>query len=449
MDVKEIPLNLIKIEGRFREDLGDLDELARSIGEYGLLQPVTLDTDYRLLAGGRRYYAVKMAGLDTIPAILRPVSGDADRREIELIENIHRKDFTWIERARLEKEIYTLKGTYRAAAEVLDVTHPQVIRQVKLANAAELFPEIAEQKTEGDAWKLLKKLEESVVVKELMKRAEEQEATRISEASNGGELTEEEARETAPIKWADSHYEIYDAIEGLRECHRAICDFAEVDPPYAIDLTNLKRGSEEATSTVKAYTEISKEDYPQFLKDVSEEVFSILQMHSFCVWWFGPSQYANVLYALQEAGFQVNEVPAIWDKGNQGQTQSPDTNLANCYEMFFVARKGRPVIRTPGRSNVFRFNPVVSNRKIHTTERPVDLIEELLKTFASPGQRVLCPFLGSGNTLRACYKSQMVGFGWDLNQDIKNRFLLRVQEDVDAGKKGAVAGGEASDPQYE
>lgn len=439
MKTQEIPIASIKVEGRYREDYGDLEELRESIEKFGLLQPITLDEDMRLLAGGRRYYACRLAGLDTIPAILRPVTRDEDRLEIELIENIHRKDLTWQERAHLEAKIYELKGTYRSAAETLGTDHTAVVRRVQLVEAMELIPEIKEQKTQADAWKMLSKVKESIVVGELRKRAETEQEAAVARLIEEGEyekpegIPEEKLREVALLKYADQHYVLGDALEGMRQEVPESFSFAEVDPPYGIDLKRLKKGSESKTSTVQHYTEVPLEEYDDFLREAAKGAYRLLHEHSFCIWWFGPSRYDMVLRALRAASFEVNEVPAIWYKGNQGQTQSPDTNLANCYETFFVCRKGRPVLQTPGRSNVFSSPPEPARDKYHATQRPWGLMVQILQTFAAPTQRVLIPFLGSGVTLRACYTLGMTGKGWDKERGVKDRFLLKVQEDKDAG----------------
>ena len=54
-------------------------------------------------------------------------------------------------------------------------------------------------------------------------------------------------------------------------------------------------------------------------------------------------------------------------------------------------------------------------------------MEEILKLTCFPGSTVLVPFLGSGVTLRAAYKTGHVGFGWDLSQVHKAKFLKKVQ----------------------
>lgn len=151
------------------------------------------------------------------------------------------------------------------------------------------------------------------------------------------------------------------------------------------------------------------------------------------VWWFGITHYQTTLDAIREAGFRVSDVPAIWYKGKGGQTNHPDINLANSYETFFVACKGRGNILRPGRSNVFDFAPIPHQSKYHPTQKPVDLYMEILETFALPSALVCVPFLGSGAMLRAAYRYGTVGYGWDHSDEYKTGFLHAVQEDLQAG----------------
>ena len=77
-----------------------LNELAASIRELGVVQPLTLrlldDGDYQIIAGERRWRAAKMAGLDSVPAYVRTAS-DSELTEMALIENIQREDLNAIE----------------------------------------------------------------------------------------------------------------------------------------------------------------------------------------------------------------------------------------------------------------------------------------------------------------------------------------------------------------
>jgi ParB family chromosome partitioning protein len=98
-----IPLSMIEANPEQpRANLGNIEELASSIREKGVLEPILVRqisaNDYQIISGERRFRAALMAGLDEIPAIELDVD-DKEQVEIALIENIQRKDLTPFEEA--------------------------------------------------------------------------------------------------------------------------------------------------------------------------------------------------------------------------------------------------------------------------------------------------------------------------------------------------------------
>ena len=189
----------------------------------------------------------------------------------------------------------------------------------------------------------------------------------------------------------------------------------------------MKRGS--GINYGETYDEIGADSYNWFLGKLTQLLYDVAAKDSWLVFWYGPSWHNEVKAALKEAGWQVDDIPAIWNKGH-GQTNMPDRYLARSYEPFFIARKGDPVLRSRGRSNVFDYKPVSPSNKYHATERPMPLIRDLIQTFMVSGI-ALVPFLGSGKTLRALYKESKVGFGFDISDSYKDRFLVEVERDID------------------
>ena len=109
-DIVQIPLGEIRpnpYQPRKNFDKEALDELATSIRNYGVFQPIIVKKSikgYDLVAGERRLRASKLAGLETIPAIVKEFSDD-DMREIALLENLQRENLTSIELAWAYKGI--------------------------------------------------------------------------------------------------------------------------------------------------------------------------------------------------------------------------------------------------------------------------------------------------------------------------------------------------------
>ena len=110
IDLKKIVSNPYQPRKIFDEEA--LEELATSIKEYGVVQPIIVKktlSGYELVAGERRTKAARMAGLSEIPAIIKDFNDD-EMMEIALIENIQREDLNPIEEAVSFDNIIRLKG---------------------------------------------------------------------------------------------------------------------------------------------------------------------------------------------------------------------------------------------------------------------------------------------------------------------------------------------------
>jgi len=115
---------------RLAFDDGQLGELAASIAVHGILQPIVVrslaDGTYQLIAGERRLRAARIAGLTTIPAVVRDDSGAETSLELALIENLQREDLNPIETAL----------AYRELIDRFGMTHDAVARQVGKSRVA-------------------------------------------------------------------------------------------------------------------------------------------------------------------------------------------------------------------------------------------------------------------------------------------------------------------------
>lgn len=151
--VRELPLgeiapNPYQPRTQFNDEA--IKELAASIKATGVLQPVLVRHDvvagFQLVAGERRLRAATIAGLQTIPAIVRDVS-DREMMELALVENIQREDLSPIEEAK----------AYRTLSDKLGLTHDQIServgkQRVSITNALRLLtlpPEVQDMVSRG------------------------------------------------------------------------------------------------------------------------------------------------------------------------------------------------------------------------------------------------------------------------------------------------------------
>jgi ParB family chromosome partitioning protein len=130
--LERIPVDAIRPnprQPRTSLDEQSLVELAESIKVHGILQPVLVrplaGTGYELIAGERRWRAAQLAGLDRIPAIVRP-SEDSERLELALIENMARSDLSPVQAAQ----------ACAALVEELELTKEEVGRRVGRSRVA-------------------------------------------------------------------------------------------------------------------------------------------------------------------------------------------------------------------------------------------------------------------------------------------------------------------------
>lgn len=90
----QVMINSIKVPDRVRKDLGNLEPLMESLTRCGQLNPITVSRDLELIAGHRRLTAAQRLGWKMIDAVVVDGLSEERRLEMELEENIYRKDFT-------------------------------------------------------------------------------------------------------------------------------------------------------------------------------------------------------------------------------------------------------------------------------------------------------------------------------------------------------------------
>ncbi len=148
-----------------------LEELASSIKEHGVFQPIIVKPSikgYEIIAGERRVKASLLAGLTEIPAIVREFN-DAEMMEIALLENLQREDLTCIEEANAYKKIAdTLNITQEELAKRVGKSRSYVTNTLGLLKLPEETQNLINEKkiSMGHA-KILSKLEDKYQIKEL------------------------------------------------------------------------------------------------------------------------------------------------------------------------------------------------------------------------------------------------------------------------------------------
>ena len=443
--VQEIAIGDIEVGERFRKDLGDISALADSIRKDGLIQPIAVcnnegEVPFRLIAGGRRFSAIlhiaqKNGGKKTVSCrIYEDAMPEIQLRVLEFAENLYRKDMTWQEECNLKEHIHDLQqrihGIKTSTApnatgwsltdlsKMTGKSKGSLSGDISMAKIMKDTPSIDWDKfsTKHDAQKAMKHAKKIVTQTIEAKVAKETIGT-------GDSLKK---------KLIDS-YHIKDFLKGVKKIGDSTMDFIEIDPPYGIDLEKQKKDY-----NYSGYNEVPVDMYKPFMQNVFKESFRVLKPNKWMICWFGPEPWFESIHNwIIEAGFKNRRMPAMWLKGEpdenmqttiSAQNKQPSRSLANGYEMFFMAKKGIPELEIPGAVNVFGHKPIPGQHKVHPTERPIPLITDILTTFTSAGSNVLVPFAGSGNTLIAAAKSNMVPVGFDLTEEFFESYIIKIHK---------------------
>jgi DNA modification methylase len=425
MKVDIISVEKITVGERFRKDHGDITSLGGSMKQHGQLQTVAVkekpDGSYDLLAGGRRIAAAKQEGIQEIAVMIFPEGiSDLEARCIELSENFDRKDLEFHENLRLTAEIHRLMQEVhgpkistspnapgwgmKETGQLLGKDKGVISREVNLAKMYEADPEaFSDCKNKYEMEKKVGRMAKQLAVKEMAQKVESRGLGKRKQDLADGFI-------------------VNDFFEGARGLPKESFNLVEVDPPYGIRLKEQKKGYIYGDS----YNEISSSDYKDFLGRLLRSCYSLMAQHSWIILWYGQEPWQETAFQeLLKAGFDCDRMFGAWIKPT-GQTMQPSYHLANTIECFYYARKGSPSIAKQGRPNAFHFSPVSPEQKVHPTERPKELMSEVLSTFGYPGNRVLVPCCGSGVTMLAAYELGMQPIGFELSKEYRDSFLVKV-----------------------
>ena len=142
-NILQIPIDEIipnRFQPRLQFDDRGLEELASSIKQHGIIQPLVLrrvDDKYEIIAGERRYKAAKIAGLTTVPAVIANID-DNKSAEVAIVENVQRRDLSPIEEARSYKNLLD-KGylTQSELAKKMGLSQSAIANKLRLLNLDE------------------------------------------------------------------------------------------------------------------------------------------------------------------------------------------------------------------------------------------------------------------------------------------------------------------------
>jgi site-specific DNA-methyltransferase (adenine-specific) len=411
---------------RIRKELGEIDKLAESIKKFGQLQPVVINHNNELIAGGRRLAACMIADLPVRVCYVDAVDHML-MREMELEENVQRKALTVGEALLAEAELHNFKQELHGealpgvtkegekqgwgvadTAALLGKSKASVAEDLVLAAALKIMPELGKLETKNEIKSVLKNME------------------KVSQQMDG--LLKYEAT----IKEAKEFVIVNRPMEGhIAGMANGSIDTILTDPPYGLDIFEVamgiagQTGGDNISAGVK-YDD--SEDYAKsLLKELAVQSYRITKStgHIYC--FCAPSHFWWLKETMNAAGWITRERPIIWIKRESGQCNQPSMWPSSAYEFILFARKPESRLVTEGKPDWIQCEPVLPSVKTHQAEKPILLLKELLTRTNHPGAYIYDPFAGSGSTIEAACDLKMHVMGCEKAIESYASMVTRMQ----------------------
>ena len=404
-------MDRIKIGARFRRDLGDIEPLARSIAEVGLLHPPVVNERNELIAGHRRIEACRLLGWRTVPVVKLNL-GDALRGQLD--ENVVRKDLTAEERVAIgmaleererekaasRKKATQIKGgkppgsekftepekgeALEKVARAVGWSRPTYEKARAVVEAARSDPE-----SYGDLVRTMEEVSVQAAYNELARRREMAGRKR---AAGGTELR---------------NLILGDALEEVPRIPDGSVDLLVVDPPYGE--TETGSSSRGRTARVRGDWDFAGQGgggalqlLDALFRRAKPKLRPGAHVYVFTNWrsWSGLEGVAGKYFRIK------NCLIVPYPRMSLGPR---DTGYRRSYTMVMFAAngEGRRLNRPNQPDLIGGMEP--PGFRFHPAEKSVGLLKYLISNSTVEGETVLDPMCGSGSALVA---AEELGRGW-------------------------------------
>jgi ParB/RepB/Spo0J family partition protein len=412
----QVEISQIKLRPRQRQEIKDVEEMARSLAEVGLLQPVVLsvegsDEEYFLVAGERRLRGAITCGWTHIEATLLRDLPLHLQQELEYEENAQRSDLLWWENAQavfryhLSREANEEGWNAQQTALRLRISEARVSQALQVARELERDPAIRSLAGLNAAYnyvqrKLSRELDAALELeiggdlddpeRDPLRRAVDQEL----ETNESADTSAPRFR-ASPSKFQVLHMDFREMAKtttGKRRYNLVHCDF-----PYGIGMdTNALQGTREDLGRYADSADVYWELVQAFLSN--QERICYDSCH--CLFWFSMDYYEETRLAFENAGWRVTKKPLVWHKSDgKGIIPDPSRGPRNVYETALLASRGdRKVVRPV--ANAISF-PTGKADADHLSEKPVEVLQHFFRMLVDETTELLDPTAGSGTAIRA------------------------------------------------
>lgn len=208
-----------------------------------------------------------------------------------------------------------------------------------------------------------------------------------------------------------------DCLEALSRMDDEIFDLVLIDSPYFDYKTHYRQDK-----TDKLSQSLIQQDQKDQLRVITE---CIRVLKSGCAFFYFTNWQEAWWFQERFHTFLRNEI--IWDKGNWSAGDL-EGSLGNRYEVAFLGTKGSGWKVRGARENDIWNIPRVGTKRIHPTEKPVDLYKKCIELSTDQGALILDPYGGSGSSVIAALELNRSIICYELDKEYHSRIIRRVTE---------------------
>lgn len=397
---------------RQRRELTDIPDLADSISRIGLINPIVIDEDYKLLAGERRLTACQALGWAQIEVRIFDELSDFEKQILELDENIKRQDLPWQDQVNTVAKIHQLYSghekswTQEQTAEATGLSR-RWVNQVLLVAGNMDKPEVAK----ADKFSVARGISERAASRR-KEAAVAQVSTVIQQTAVATGVSENLVVVKHPPLINEDFAEWAADYSGPK-FNMIHCDF-----PYGVGMHNSDQGAGAAFGTY----EDGEDVYWQLLGTLTRSMENVIAESGHLIFWFSMDFYTKTKENLESIGWTVNPFPLIWHKtDNTGILPDAKRGPRRIYETAFFASRGDRQLATGPHgqgpvANVFGCAGGV--KTLHMNEKPVEMLRHFMRLCVDEYSVVLDPTCGSANALKAAESlgaASVLGIEKDVN----------------------------------
>ena len=206
-----------------------------------------------------------------------------------------------------------------------------------------------------------------------------------------------------------------DSLEILETLEDGCIDIVLTDPPYGINYVS-NRSIYDESITKRGLLNDKKDEAFDLLDKVCEVLSRKTAINShlyfFCSWSVF-SSFENII-----SKYFTIKTPIIWDKGNKGSGDL-DNDWGNQTEIIIYCVKGKKLVNLR-RGNLINIPRLHTSKMIHPTQKPNDLLKQILEVSATKGDFIVDPFMGSGSTIKVSNEMGFKSLGIELDNEMFN-----------------------------